>query len=671
MKAPMLKCNFIAKVGFFTVTTVCLIFLNLSAFAAGFGQSSLTMTAPESEADTDSTNDDFIDSIVLPITIPKTPIDPKDPIPDDDDDDNGDDEVEDINQVIEIVLNQDLLDTITQDILPPVADELGLNDIQTPDDIAKETDVGACHVGGNLKIHDIKINLPISEDTFAASFASDSKLKTSWDFSEDSYFTAKLKLDVPRTPVGGDCTVLQWLLFGDLYITGDISVSGIKIDADFALGVKNNKVQIKNISTFDADLDAINVEIDDLEGGGLIKLLIDAGLGITTEDFSCAANSSFEECLEIWAEGEIIKSIEGDDIKASLKEAVNTSLAMVLAIEETTAVAGQDIAYAFKLTGLENTPDEASLITQWSATLTNNGANDSCASSLTFNKDMKDVTTYDDQGAVDTYLPFWLIEQVGYFIGKWGYFCADNTSSVDYDGVAVSYQVAIKPQGEVRLLTEQSAFDLVNTITIVPGSNGIVAGQQPLTNQTAPAPKMGFQQIVRTQPQALTNTVTDQTDTGIAESNRFSFQNSANFTIVDQNQTSMSLLIPVDLTFSGNIKGTATATLKAKAKISGNDSQGLNLKILSAAIEDVAGSVTISFTDGRAAETVDVNDIDVLSALNTAFNGSFDSLDVPLIPQVMDFNDNFGLTLTIDDLSLVDNAALKIPLKLSRSHFES
>lgn len=638
----MPKHKFLLKAGFFIVIAAFFIFLDLPVFAGGFGQPA---TFEELEQGSESNNNptrDVFDKIFVP-SEPRTPIDP--PTDDDDDededDDNGDGE-EEINQVVEIVLNQSLLDTMTQDILPIVADELGLNGVQEPDDIKKETDVGACHVGGMLKVYDIKIHLPISDDTFTANFASDSKLKTSWDFSEDSYFTAKLKLNVPRTPVGGDCTVIQWLLLGDLFITGDISVSGIKIDADFALGVKNNKVQVKTVSTFEADFDDVNVEIDDLEGGGIIKLLIDAGVGISTDDFSCDANSSFEECLETWAQNEIIKSIEGEDIKLSLKDAVNTAFGKALAIEKNIAIAGQPISYSFKLTDIENTPDNSSLITKWSVALTNNGSNDSCASDLEFSKDMVDVTTYDDQGSVDTYLPFWLIEQISYFIGKWGYFCAENSNSTSYEGVELAYQVSVKPAGEISLDTGTS-FNISNGINMSRGIGSVLAQNQPLTNQTAPT--ISTNNIMN--PGRLT--VTPGTAIGAHS----------------QDESSVSLSVPINLTFTGNISGTATATLKVKEQIESNDSQGISMKILSATIENASGSLTISAAGGRIEETVDINDADVLSELNTALSGGLDELNVQLIPQIMDLSESFGLKLSIDDLSFIDRAALKISLKLS------
>lgn len=644
--------------------TLTLLFCNSHsshAITIATTQSSSTSSNTDPTLETSNTGDTTKTKWVLPLLgKPNTPIDPTDPTDPTTPEDPSDDDTTETDQLVEIVLNQSLLDTIATDIIPAVADGFGLNEVQTLDDKVENTDIGSCHPDATIKIHDIKVNLPVSEDTLKANFASGNKLETAWDFSDSSSLTAQLTLDAPRTSVGGDCTILEWILLGDLHITGDISVKGITADADFSFKGQNQKLQVKTVDTFSVNADEIKVEIDDLDGGGILKVLNDAGIGIKTKGFSCPTHSSFEACLETWAQDQIIASIEGDDVNKNLKDVINSALDTALAIENSANVTGKNgVDYSFSLASLAMTPDNASLITKWNASLTDTGADDSCANGLTYTKNMAVLTTYDDVGSVDSYLPLWLVNQASYFIGKWGYFCTNNSSSTSVSGVNVSYSVAIKPVGEISL----SNPNMSKSISL---TKGILQHTQP-TDQTAP-------DISSTSNLKVTHTVnigsiTKQTsstsDTAATLPSKFTgtITKQSGFGNLATEASNLNLGVPVSVTFTGNVSGTATGQLSAKAEIVLNDTQGLSMKITSVAISNLVGNVTVSIYGHN--KTMNINDLDLTAQLDAAFQGAFDGLSVALLPQVMDLNTDLDLSLSVGEVSLTDNAAFKIPLILT------
>lgn len=603
---------------------------------------------------------------------PETPQDPEEPTTDDDGEKTE-------NQWVEIVLNQSLLDAIAQDIIPVAADELGLNGTQSLDRVEQDVDVGKCH-SGSFTLSNIEYHLPVSENTANANFAADTTLQTSWDFSEESYVTAKITLDAPRQALGHGatddevgCEIWEWILMGDLSITGDIKVTGIKLDADFNLGVKKNQVKVTSISALDVNPDDVKIEIDDLEGGGLIQVLVDMGIGIESGDFSCDAHSSFEQCLEILMEDELITAVEGDDIKDTLKESLNSSLGAALAVKDSTNVAGQDIDYSFSLAKLESTPDETSLITRWAVFLTNTGSNDTCADAMTFSKDMGEIKTYDAQGSIDSYVPIWLVEQIGYFIGKWGYFCAGNSLTVPIDGENISYAFDVKPAGPLQLktgtllaapvghvhsnlgsLTVQSLTD--ESLEEIP--NAYSTSKHPLKNAGGVATYPGyFGRITTTEDDvAPSSSALGSKFTATMPSRNFVTRTS------DSNENNFTLSIPIAIDFSGNASGTANATLSATAQIDVNDTQGLSLKIASVSATNISGSITISSKD--VSKTVNAEDLDIAEGISASFKGKFDALKIPLLPNLTDFDDSLGLSLSIGESTIADKTAIKVPVTI-------
>lgn len=602
----------------------------------------------------------------------KTPIDPT---PTDDDNDDEEEEEESdggtSTQFVEIVLNQSFLDNVSEKILPVVASDSGMNAVQTVADVEKENDIGHCHVGGKLRVEDINIYMPMSDEALSASFGAESSLQTSWDFSDASYVTAKMVLDAPRTPLGDGCKIWEWLLMGDVYITGDIEVSGIKLDADFALKAESNKVRVKNISSFEANPDNVSVEIDDLEGGGLIKALVDAGIGISTSDFSCDSHSSFEECLEQWAEAEIINTIESQTTKDSLKTTINDSLDVALTVAESNNAAGHDVGYSFSLASLANTPDNTGLITQWTASLSNDGANDSCANELTYEQTLSDVDDYTATGAIDGYLPLWLIEKVGYFFGKWGYFCSESSETATFSEQEVSYNVSVKPAGKIALFNANSFMQLsAGNLSAMVAGMGL--GVTP-TDQTAPAPESNSPHQIGNikQAQSFKNVSGTNTDDSVVATipNRLITVLSQTAPHVTPLNTSagesFTLSVPVDIEFSGNVRGEGTATLKAGASLVLNDDGGINMKIDSVSIEDASGPVTINLMGGHVQESADIADFDLESKIADAIESSLGTLETPLIPQIFAVDEAYDLGLGLGDMTTVDNAAIRIPLTLS------
>lgn len=600
----------------------------------------------------------------------KTPIDPT-PTDDDDDDEEEAEESDGgtSTQFVEIVLNQSLLDNIATKILPVVANDSDMNAVRTVADIEKDNDIGHCHVGGKLRVEDINIYMPMSDEALSASFGAESSLQTSWDFSDASYVTAKMVLDAPRTPLGDGCKIWEWLLMGDVYITGDIEVSGIKLDADFSLKAANNKVIVKNINSFEANPDNVSVEINDLEGGGLIKALVDAGIGISTSDFSCDSHSSFEECLEQWAEAEIINTLESQDTKESLKTAINGSLDVALAIEESNEVSDHDISYGFSLAGLANTPDNTGLITQWNVSFTNDGASDSCANALTYEQTLSDVDDYTATGAIDGYVPLWLIEKLGYFFGKWGYFCSSTSETMTISDQDVSYDLSIKPSGKINLLN--------NFVGLAMPVKNFVSGLGVTpTDQTAPAPEsstpyqigsvkqiQNFQNFLKTNDDAVMGTVSTRNHT---LTNTVLMQSDLNAPHLDDSEgEAFTFSVPVQMEFSGNVRGDGTATLKANARLIENDDGGINMKIDSVSLENASGPVTISLMGGNVQETADIADFDLESKIADSMQSALGTLETPLIPKIFSIDEAYGLGAGIGDITTVNNAAMRIPLTLS------
>jgi hypothetical protein len=506
---------------------------------------------------------------------------------------------------IQAVING--LDAITEKVIPAVIAANDLDHVEYEDTLAKGTLEAYDPFNGWRECAEfeatleIEADFPVDSNDVTADFESNRVVDTDWDIDG-----AQLEVDVEVELGWGDHASNLFCLGWDIVTAVENLIGKTHLRA-YADGLGGElKVAMKDASHSTIGISSVNnatLSFDevDITKNDAINWLIDAGISIA--DMFGGSCSSLEDCVN----DRIDDELNGKDILNQIKSGLNDAIA-----GSATVGGGTDgelnLDYAVLLAAL-STNSENQFSTGWDVELTSDEAADACADDLR-ESSYGSVSSETLGGDVDLTAGFPLLSKAVYEIGKQGFFCRSVSGSVN---------VAEETSG---LSTGNARADAI--------MSQVASGVGILRYSAALVPD-GAIEIADAE-----------------ENNRLSITLPVR---LDDLSVTSSLGTP-----SVDADDPITADFKVTAEIDVDCENGLYLKLVSAALSDISGSVEIN------GETVDASEWE--DDLQEAAEGVLDDVDaITIVPKVNSL-DTLGLGIEIADVD-IDSSSIHVAVNLT------
>lgn len=319
------------------------------------------------------------------------------------------------------------MDAITENVLPNFADQNGLEDFAIDDDIiifSGEKEILGCNYYWSVKILNSELQLPMDDQSLAASFLDNSIIHTKWDVPEA---TATGKIRIRAYAPSWACP--------DIDETKNTSGSGFKGEMDFVMDYKEdeNVLYIKDIVNASLYLTKVHTE----ETTGFVKKILEW----------LAEKLIFSDLPDDY-ETEVMNYIfkKNNTVKDKLKKTVNDMLSFAL------NVTGKNeevipFEYATKFEGFQ-TSDENHLNTAWDIYITTNKPANPCARYLGTKSYHKSKGPIPELGDFTVGIPFGIITKSLYGVGQTGAFCWSYTLKNESESFL---EIILEPYGDIQV----------------------------------------------------------------------------------------------------------------------------------------------------------------------------------------------------------------------------
>jgi|GEM_PF-3596469 len=348
--------------------------------------------------------------------------------------------VDDGTERLKVALTASGLDRIASEVVPTLANEAGLGDIEVPDVVLAEGRFDSlCDGSWKLKARDITLRLPVDSNDLRAHFQSGNKLDLNLN-QDGAYFSAEVAFVINAKDA---CIVLPDEAFDLASVS--FSVRDLDLDLNLGFGASGDRIVIHTIHELDADIGSFTF------GSSFLNTLVDFGFSVAGAFGSSCG--TIEACINQQLAHHVA---DNEDLQDKLLGSMNDALNVALSVSGASSASGFSYDYQIALASL-SVDDDRALVSTWDASLSRGGASvSSCASLLTYTKKSSKAEELSYGGHIDAVVPLWLIEKGLYLAGQQAYLCP--TRSGVFGGLpGATYSIAARPEGMITVLTSSVA----------------------------------------------------------------------------------------------------------------------------------------------------------------------------------------------------------------------
>jgi hypothetical protein len=414
----------------------------------------------------------------------------------------------------------DGLDHVGAALVPPVADEAGLDhlDIATPRPLY-EADGNCTHY--KLVLKNVYTELPFSSTSLTGDFATGRKVKS--DFNLPG---AEVHAEVQWTATHFNGP--WWCISTPMNYTAAFTVRDLDGSLDVTLGTAGGAVTIDTV-------DAVSFSVDDFEwdtNSWILNTLISLGFGLyDLFDFTCSGQA---DCL---SEAVNEYALSDDDFIDEMVDMVNRAVGSLHNWSEGFSTEGLSSTFSAALESVQSSTAENTLTSLWDVDVSSSATVDPCASGLytrafAFEGAPGNASLTNNDFEVE--LPFHLISDTAYLAGKRGVFCA----AFNYSILNVSRGFSVLPSGSIGV-AGAGAGDPANTvklslpIRITPTSGGVTGSVSGTLNVKGALGVDAYSDLVFTTRSASVSGLTGSVSVGGATVNAASLSSAINGAVGD------------------------------------------------------------------------------------------------------------------------------------------
>jgi hypothetical protein len=346
-----------------------------------------------------------------------------------------------------LVLTLKSLDAITETILPAIAEENGLDDVELGNVVIFETHI-LCW-DWTFGIRNTELSVPIRSDSVDAEIRTGNELHAEIDV--DASFEATVYLKRANVSTSIFC-------LGDSVKESAVTVeaSGLHAELTAELTTGSSKVLVSSIDDLEAEITSVS-----FDGDGILDLL--AEVAVALYDLFNGDCSNITSCVNDAIDELVLTS---DDLSEKLEDTFNDAISTSLSLDSSATLDGASVDFAASLEELE-TDSEGTASATFDLDLSSDATASGCADALRWSAPVggEGGSTSAD---FDLQIPAWVIAKSLYLAGKQGVFC--QTVSLVYSGRA--YNARIIPSGTLSVDLSRFSLHPVATSPLLPGSTG-------------------------------------------------------------------------------------------------------------------------------------------------------------------------------------------------------
>jgi len=342
----------------------------------------------------------------------------------------------------------DGLDHIGEEVVPPLADDAGLDHLDVVSSLTLWSSVGDCNTY-RFKLKNVFVELPFGRNAVDGEFRDGKKVLSDFDLpSAEAH--AEVEFTITNTSSSG------WCFFDPvpaLDIEAEFTVSDLSGHLDATLRTSGDTIAINTVDDIDFSL---NDFVWDTNSWFLDSVI---ALGFGLYDLFDASCSGQADCL---SEAINEYALEDDDFVDEMKALVNDAIDAPLTINTGVSTDGLNLNFAVDLDSLKSSTVHNTMTSLWNVTPSTSAAANACAAALTAKAYALEGSTGDAQLTADEMeleIPFHILSKTAYYAGKQGLFC--KTGSYSVLGVPRSFNIV--PNGAVGV-SKGSALDPDNLI---------------------------------------------------------------------------------------------------------------------------------------------------------------------------------------------------------------
>lgn len=340
-----------------------------------------------------------------------------------------------------VIVHINGLDALTQHILPKLADENDLGDLEKSATLWQGTFKVDDPFYGWRNCIDLKVSyslgaeLDLDSNDVSASFTDGKILKSAWDLDTNS---GTLSGSVKAVVSKGDhytnafCLAGWDTLFATVMGTNSISVTSDDFSGD--LNVKLDQVVDSTVSV--KDIQNIDFAFDvDVSTQGWVASLLDAiaSAALSISDLFGSGCNSYSSC----ASKLVTTFVNSDDVSDKIVAAVNDSIEYAAAIDGTVSESGLSLDYGLSLSELKTGTDTNMMTASWAAELESDGESDDCAENLSESSyEVQTGSALDHD--VDVNIGYAVLSRAIFLAGDQGAFCRRFNGSFSLGSDALS-----------------------------------------------------------------------------------------------------------------------------------------------------------------------------------------------------------------------------------------